>query len=277
MGENQRAGRLSAPARQVALIGLGAIGHAVLESAKSLNGVVITHAVVRSTKRDELQNRVGSSVKLVSDIEELPDVIDLVVECAGHEAVRSLVPRVLRRGRDVAVVSVGAFADRSCFDLLQSSAVAGGARLSVLPGAIGGIDALAAAGPALETVRYCGRKPPSGWFGSPADETHNLRSITEPTEVFNGTAREAALAFPKNANVVATVALAGIGFDRTHVSLMADPTVQGNTHEISATGGGYALDYKTCGAALPDNPKTSALTAQSVLRSLRALTPGIQL
>jgi aspartate dehydrogenase len=49
--------------------------------------------------------------------------------------------------------------------------------------------------------------------------------------VFEGNAREAALKFPKNTNLAAAIALAGIGFDATRVRIVADPTISENLHE----------------------------------------------
>lgn len=46
------------------------------------------------------------------DVDELVEARpELVVECAGHEAVRSVVPTILAAGIDVIVVSIGALAD----------------------------------------------------------------------------------------------------------------------------------------------------------------------
>jgi len=206
-------------------------------------------------------------------VERLDDLLarrpDVVVECAGHEAVRLHGAQVLRAGVALMVVSIGALADPALERDLAQAAAQGQARLILPAGAIGGIDALTAARlGGLASVTYRARKPAPAWAGSPAETIVELGSLTQPTTFFRGTAREAALAFPKNSNVAATVALAGVGFDATQVELVADPHSTRNLHEICFEGADGAFRFEIEGRPSPDNPKTSLLTAHSVAREL---------
>jgi aspartate dehydrogenase len=136
-------------------------------------------------------------------------------------------------------------------------------------GAVGGIDAIAAmrfAG--LTSVRYRSRKPPLAWRGSPAEHLVDLGKLSERTVLYAGTAGEAALLYPQNANVAAAVALAGLGFDATEVELVADPDAPGNIHEIEAEGAAGRFAIQLQGKPSRTNPKTSALAAFSVARAL---------
>ena len=142
-------------------------------------------------------------------------------------------------------------------------------------GAIGGIDAIAAMRVAgLTSVRYRSRKPPAAWRGSPAEKVVDLGTLTQRTVLYKGTAGEAALLYPQNANVAAAVALAGFGFDATEVELVADPDAPGNIHEIEAEGDAGRFAIQLQGKPSRSNPKTSALAAMSVAR---ALPPTISL
>jgi aspartate dehydrogenase len=193
----------------------------------------------------------------------------LVIECAGHMAVAAHVPTVLRAGVDVVIVSVGALSDESLEKELRLAAD-GRARLILPAGAVGGIDLLAALGAAggLE-VRYRGSKPPLAWSGTPAEASVDLGALTEAEIFFSGTAREAARQFPKNANVAATLALAGAGFEATHVELVADPAAPGNVHEYSVVSplAKYSMRIENLPSA--GNAKTSVSTVYSVLREIR--------
>ena len=81
--------------------------------------------------------------------------------------------------------------------------------------------------------------------------------------------------YPKNANVAAAVALAGVGFDDTRVLLIADPELDENIHELRAAGDFGRFTFEIRGNALPDNPRSSALAAMSVVAGLERETESV--
>ena len=70
------------------------------------------------------------------------------------------------------------------------------------------------------------------------------RDDKEVTVLFEGTTRKATELFPRNVNVHAAVALAGIGFDRTRSKITADPSVDTNTHIIHLAGDGIDFEIR---------------------------------
>ena len=253
----------------IALIGFGAIGRSLAQRAFALGGLGIATIVVRTARIAEVQAQLDQLGLQARAVDAVPADATVALECAGHEALHAHVLPALSSGIECAVLSVGALSESGLPEKLEAAARSGNTRLTLLSGAMGGIDALAAARLAgLSEVIYTGRKPPQGWKGSPAEAIVNLDTLISATPIFEGSARDAARLYPKNANVAATLSLAGIGLDATRVRLIADPAVTENIHEVEARGAFGAMNLIMRGKPLADNPKTSALTVLSALRFL---------
>ena len=257
---------------KIGLIGKGAIANYV-SAALEKRG----HSVGAILLRPE---RVMENPALyVGAVQDLPNDLDLMIDCAGHSALIAYGADILLRGLDLITVSVGALADQQLYDHLKSAALQSNAKMHIASGAIGALDCLQSARVGrLDSVTYVGRKPPNGWRGSPAEQVLDLDALTGGAKMhFQGTARAAALAYPKNANVAAAVALAGIGLDDTQVQLIADADVTENIHEIEAAGEFGSFRFQISGQSLPDNPRSSALAAMSVLSKVEQISQPISL
>jgi aspartate dehydrogenase len=249
---------------RVGLIGLGAIGAAVARLARAERDPAIE--IVGALVRDRARDRGPDLPRTVTTLDALLDARpDVVVEAAGHEALASYGDAVLRAGVDLLIVSVGALAAPGTFDSLIAAARHSGARVTVATGAIGGLDALAAAAVGgLARVTHTTRKPARTLL-SAADAAR----LREPREIFRGTARDAALAYPENLNVTAAVALSGLGLDRTEVRLVADPAATRNEHEVIAEGAFGSLRFAISNVPSDENPRTGRIVAMSVIQALR--------
>lgn len=201
---------------------------------------------------------------------------DVVAEAAGHGALENHGAKILASGKPLIIASAGALADERLRDALDAAAAQSGNAWSVIPGAVGGLDILRAAKlSGLDEVVYVSRKPPAAWKGTKAEKLIDLDATKTETVFFEGAAGQAARDYPQNANVAATIALAGAGFDKTRVVMIADPAVTRNVHELKVRAKCAEFTIRIEGRPAPDNPKTSLTTAYSLvdvlLQRLRAL------
>lgn len=265
--------------RRLGLIGAGQISRLVLQTLQNNLPAPLDHLSVLSLPRSVARarsliecvgNDVAESCCIRTDLGALlDDRLDVVAECASHSAVRDCGPAILASGCELIVISVGAMADEGLSRILERSAKKGGSRLIFPAGAVGAVDALSASRlSGIKEVFYTCSKPPKAWLGTPAETLLNLGGLQTPTTFFEGNARQAAQDYPFNANVASTLALAGIGLDKTEVRLVADPTIAANIHEfnVQASCGNFSIRLEN--KPLPSNPKTSQLAAYSVAREL---------
>ncbi|MBV9579686.1 MAG: aspartate dehydrogenase [Chloroflexi bacterium] len=247
---------------RVGFIGLGTIAQGVLGLLQPADGIDVVGALVAHPNKP----RPGCHVRLCTRIEDLiarkPEV---VVEAAGHAALRCHGPIVLRAGIDLLILAVGALAEPDTEGAILTAASAGKSRAIVVSGGIGALDAIAAASAGrLERVTHVTRKPARALL--PAAEASQLQ---QPRELFAGSAREGVLQFPESINVAAAVSLAGIGLDRTQVRVIADPSLERNRHEVVAEGDFGRLRFEIENVPTVDNPRTGRLVAMSVVQALR--------
>jgi aspartate dehydrogenase len=256
---------------RVVFIGWGAIArrcYGLLRERQS--SVALTAVGVRAGRTADEAGREGIP-RLFAPAELAAIDAEVVVEAAGRGAVGEWGYAALAAGKDLILCSTGALGDADVFAKLLEGAERAGARIIVPPGALAGLDGLAAASLLrLDAVTHTITKPSLAWQGTAAESLVQLAQLSAPTVIFEGTARDAARQFPANANAAAAVALTTIGLDRTRVRLIADPAARGNSHEINAHGEFGALTVKIENAALADNPKSSQLTALSIVRLLES-------
>ncbi len=263
VGEQTQAGVTTA---RVAVIGSGAIGSAVVRelAAGALDGIEMVGVV---------DNRpvVDCPVRQIPLGEAIAEC-DVIVECAGQAVVAQYAADILDAGVDLLVTSVGALADPVVAERIGS---AGPGRMLVTAGAVGGIDLLAAAAAhaPMRRVAVTTTKRPDAlvqpWMDRAAED--RLRSTSVAVEVFRGSAREAAKAFPRSLNIAATVSLAVDDFDKVEVVLVADPAADLTTHLIEAEGDTGEYRFEIRNHPSPTNPRTSGVVPFAVLRSLAVL------
>lgn len=262
-----RAGGVTAPLRLV-LVGWGAIGRSV---AGLLSGdeVEVVGVAVRDAARERTDLPAGSVV--LAEPSALAALeVDVVAEAAGRDSVETWGRAALAAGADFIVSSVSAFADAELLASLTAAASESDGRLQIQTGALGGIDALAGAMlMGVDRVEHRIVKPPHAWRNTLAEGLCDLAALEAPTVFFRDSAAATATAFPTNANVAMTTALAGVGPERTMITLVADPGSETNRHQITASGAFGSLDVSIANNPLPENPKTSTMAALNLARAIQ--------
>ncbi|MBN1540218.1 MAG: aspartate dehydrogenase [Candidatus Thermoplasmatota archaeon] len=267
---------------RIGIVGCGFIGTTIggaLEQMEEIEVINLFDLDFEATVG--LSSRLSKSVVFRStELELLIDASDLVIEAASHTAVIDIVPKVVERGKDVMILSVGALVDDDLWNRIRDLARENCSRVYIPSGAVSGIDGIISASMAdVDCVTLTVRKPPKG-LSLPPELHHlseDLRDPKEPIVLFEGNARDAVRLFPKNVNVAATVSLAGIGFDRTKVKIIADPNVQRNVQRIDMRGRFGEMQVQMENHPSTSNPRTSYMAPLSAISVIRKIVSGISI
>lgn len=267
---------------RIGIIGCGFIGTTIAGAVDQKDEIESIHLIDL-----DFENAVELSSKLskgiahpMDDLGSFMEASDLIVEAASQDAVSQIVPEVLQNGKDVMIMSVGALVDDELWRSLKETAKKNGCRIFIPSGAVSGIDGIFSGSKAdIDCITLTVRKPPVG-LSLPSSMSHlagDMKSLKEPLLLFEGSAREAVKMFPKNVNVAATIALAGVGFDRTHVKIIADPGAQRNHQRIEARGRFGEMDMQMLNQPSTTNPRTSYLAPLSAIAVIEQLLSGIHI
>ncbi len=209
--------------KKIAFLGAGKIGRTMIEHVTGKKRAEIAFIYDIFAKDETI-----CGVKVVGELsDDMLEGLDLAVECATSEVVENYLGAVLAHC-DFMPFSMTAFRDDALTELARTACAANGTRMFLPHGAILGLDGIFDGRTELTEVSVVTTKNPKS-LG---------RDDKEYTVVYEGNAREAARLYPRNVNVHAAVALAGVGFDKTGSKIISDPAVNTNTHRIHAAGKG---------------------------------------
>lgn len=218
-------------------------------------------------KSDALAEEMGCiSCSGIDELLELKP--DYIAEAASVASVRDMAEKVLCKGSNLIVLSIGAFADKEFYEKVKETAQKHNTRVYIASGAVGGFDV-------LRTVTLMGeatagietRKGPKSLKNTPLFE-ERLMTDKERSEVFEGNAKEAIGLLPTKVNVAVATSLAAVGPEKTKVNIHSVPGMVGDDHKITA-------EVEGVKAVVDIYSSTSAIAGWSVVAVLQNIVSPI--
>jgi aspartate dehydrogenase len=264
---------------QLGIAGLGAVGSCVasylLKNKDSLESNFVLHGICDSDAQK--QNQFPDIA--VMDFEALARNCDVIIEALPSAIVPNLAKSVFQHQKTLLCISSSALLIYPEIIAFQKQY---GGRIIVPSGALAGLDGVAAmrAMHYIESAEIISTKPPLSFKGAPyfIENPIDLNSIKKATTIFQGSAEEAAVAFPANINVAASLALAsGVHPSEIDVTIVADPKSKGNSHRIRVRNPLTEIKCHITNTPSLDNAKSSALTAYSIIAWLEKQSQTISI
>ena len=242
------------------ILGCGTIANLIVNNISSENnGITIKYFYDRDIEKAENLAALANGIAVL-DLDEMIANVDLILEAASQSSVENHGLKILKNGKDLIVMSIGALMDEKLRNKMEKVANENNSKIFVPSGAIVGLDGIKAASVGkIDKITLTTKKSPKS-LGKKVDKEEIL---------FEGKASEAVKIFPLNINVAATLSI--VGNMDIDVKIIVDPKVDRNVHEVLVQGD--FGEFKTRIENLPCemNPKTSVLAAYSAIKLLKNL------
>ncbi len=260
---------------KIGIVGCGAIGTSLAKAIVSnfANQAELTALYdIKENRASYLAKKLKARTVVCCSLEHLIEKTNLVIEAADAGSCLSIAKRVLRKGRDIIIMSVGGIIDH--VKQLETLAERKNAHIYIPSGAICGVDSLKAVSHnKVKKIILTTRKNPRSFKDTEYIRKRGIRldKIKRDTVLFSGNARQAIRLFPQNINVAATLSIAGIGRSKTRVKIVASPMVKRNIHEVYIESDAGKISSRVENLLHPHNPRTSFLAVLSAIAVLRQI------
>ena len=241
--------------KKIGLAGFGFIGSFLYERLKDNKEIQVAAVWEPIAEKTASLN----SQLVCEDLDDLGSrSLDLIVEAAHANVVTDLWPRI-KFGTDLMIVSMTSLADPEFRSRVEREAGQKGQKIFLPHGAILGLDGLRDGRSLLDAVSITTTKHPQNLGITDS-------KIETPEIVFDGSTLDACKKFPRNVNVHAAIALAGIGFEATRSKVIADPDTNKMHHRIEVNGRGlnWNLEIESFSAGTVTGSYTPESLYQSV-------------
>ncbi|MFA5118048.1 MAG: aspartate dehydrogenase [Candidatus Omnitrophota bacterium] len=266
----------------IGIVGCGAIGTSLaLSITRDFSREMRVSAVydTDTAKKDLLSKTISMKKRLSArSLTDLIDKSDLVIEASSARCSWDIAQKVLKRGRDIMIMSIGGVLPY--YKELSALAKKYARKVYLPSGALSGIDGIkASSGARILSVTLTTTKHPLSFTGNAyvEDSGIDLKKIKKDTVLFSGNAQSAVKYFPQNINVAAIVSIAGIGPYRTKVRIVASPASKRNIHEVAVESAAGKILARTENLLHPDNPKTSYLAVLSAYAALKQIIDPVKI
>ncbi len=243
--------------KRIGLVGCGVIGGAIANAARKdgFAEVAFVHGLDRGEAAEALPG--VPFLDALSAVAE--EDVDLVVEAATADVVSAIALDVLAR-RDMLTFTMTAFADDDFREAVREQCRKSGTRLYIPHGGILALDGINDGSTVIDEIKITTTKAPKNL---------GLEDLTTEGVIYDGPTRAACSVFPRNVNVHACIALCGIGFDRTHSIIVADPKTTKMAHVIEVKGDG--LEWRIEIAATAGSGVTGVYTPISGVNTVKRI------